>query len=783
MQYTRPACLLAAALLVSGCKIGGSGGDDDNDTTPSYSATIERTTYGIPHISADTIGSAGYGHGYAIAEDNLCVLADAYVTFNGERSRYFGPDEQAAIMGTFGTPTNLEADFFFRFLLDEQQLDTFTTEQPDDLLELSAGFAAGYSRYVEEIQDGQHPDRHLDCRNAEWLTTITEADVLRRLVALNLAASSANWVEEIASAQPPAANARMLRSLPSEEPEIDSDRFLLGREAGIGSNTFAFGADATESGGGLLFANPHWYLLGVDRFYQVHMTVPGVMDISGAAIMGAPMVLMGFNDNVAWAHTVSTARRFTLYQLQLVSGDPTSYVQDGQNVAMTPVEITVQVQQGDGNLQPVTRTMYRSEYGPMINLSGLGLPAWGNQVAYTLRDANLENTRAFQNFFAWDQAESLDDFYNITREYVGIPWVNTTAIGRGDPRALYSDITVVPNVPDSMLGNCLVPGLGQAVMALAPGLPLLDGSRAACDWQTDVDSAQPGAFGPGNLPSLFSRDYVANMNDSYWLSNPESPLTGYAGIIGREDYEQSLRTRMGHTLVRDRLDAADGLNGFLASSDNLRQIVLNSRVYSAERLKDSVLGVVCDANGPEREQEACQILASWNDTGNLDTVGAHIWTALWSRIEDLDLYATPFDANDPINTPDGLSADSTLHDQLKDAFAETLADLQSRNIALNAPLREVQFYLKPGEQIPQYGGEGNEGYFTVLSNSYMHIVEFPDGEPVRAFTLLSHSQSTDPTSPYYADYTQAYSDKQWLTFPYTPEDIAANLETSIQISE
>lgn len=202
MQYTRPACLLAAALLVSGCKIGGSGGGSDNDTSPSYSATIERTTYGIPHISADTIGSAGYGHGYAIAEDNLCVLADAYVTFNGERSRYFGPDEPAAIMGTFGTPTNLEADFFFRFLLDEQQLDTFTTEQPDDLLELSAGFAAGYSRYVEEIQDGQHPDRHLDCRNAEWLTTITEADVLRRLVALNLAASSANWVEEIAAACP-----------------------------------------------------------------------------------------------------------------------------------------------------------------------------------------------------------------------------------------------------------------------------------------------------------------------------------------------------------------------------------------------------------------------------------------------------------------------------------------------------------------------------------------------------------------------------------------------------
>ncbi|SDS80481.1 acyl-homoserine-lactone acylase [Halopseudomonas litoralis] len=780
--------LISTFLVLGACKFGGSGGGSDSPPPAGYKATIERTTYGVPHITADNLGGAGYGHGYAIAEDNLCVLADAFLTFRGERSQYFGPDEPASPMSTFGSPPNLEADFFFRFVVDDQQVSKFKNAQSDDVRELLRGFTAGYNRYVNEIQDGQHAGRHTDCRNQEWLTSVTEDDLMRRLVGLNLAASSANWVEEIASAQPPAIGATTLRSRSApRELDIDPERFKLGRKNGIGSNTFAFGSDATETGESLLFANPHWYHLGIDRFYQVHMTVPGKLDISGAAIMGSPMIQMGFNDDIAWAHTVSTAYRFTLYQLQLANGDPTRYIQDGQEKSLEATEITIQVKQDDGSLAPASRTLYRSVYGPMINLAGMGLPGWNEQIAFTLRDINLENTRSFENFFAWNQAESLSDFYDITRQYVGIPWVNTTAIGRDDERALYSDITAVPNVPDSMLADCLAPGLGPVVIQLVPGLPLLDGTRSACDWRTDPDSKQPGAFGPGKLPSLFSTDYVANMNDSYWLSNPEQPLTGFDGIIGRENYPQTLRTRMGHTLVRERLTGTDGLNGHQASSENIRDIVLNSRVYSAELLKDEVLASVCDAGAPDIEQQACQILGNWNNTGEVDAVGAHIWTAFWVKLQDLeldmDLYATPFDAADPINTPAGLSTSGAVQDAIRGVFSDAVAELVEADIPLNAKLGDIQFFLKPGEQISQYGGEGEEGYFTVLRNTYMHVVDFPEDEPVRAYTFLSNSQSTDPTSPHYADYTEAYAAKNWHRVPFTRAQIEAERISSIDISE
>jgi hypothetical protein len=132
-----------------------------------------------------------------------------------------------------------------------------------------------------------------------------------------------------------------------------------------------FGTAATGDASPLLFGNPHWYWRGPDRFYQAQLTIPGELNISGTSFLGIPVILIGFNDNIAWSHTVSTARRFGFFQLKLASGDPTSYMRDGAAVKMQPSEITVKVKGTDGATTQVTRTLYKSEYGPMVNLAPL----------------------------------------------------------------------------------------------------------------------------------------------------------------------------------------------------------------------------------------------------------------------------------------------------------------------------------------------------------------------------------------------------------------------------
>ena len=66
----------------------GGGGSPGRD----YSATIVRTTYGIPHITADNYGDLGFGDGYAYAQDNFCLLMREVVAANGQTARYFGEE-------------------------------------------------------------------------------------------------------------------------------------------------------------------------------------------------------------------------------------------------------------------------------------------------------------------------------------------------------------------------------------------------------------------------------------------------------------------------------------------------------------------------------------------------------------------------------------------------------------------------------------------------------------------------------------------------------------------
>ena len=88
--------------------------------------------------------------------------------------------------------------------------------------------------------------------------------------------------------------------------------------------------------------------MGVNRFWQMHLTVPGQIDVMGASTGHGAMVSVGFNKDVAWSHTVSTGKRFTLHELALVPGNATSYLLDGQPVKMTARELTIDVRGADG---------------------------------------------------------------------------------------------------------------------------------------------------------------------------------------------------------------------------------------------------------------------------------------------------------------------------------------------------------------------------------------------------------------------------------------------------
>ncbi len=151
----------------------------------------------------------------------------------------------------------------------------------------------------------------------------------------------------------------------------------------------------------------------------------------------------------------------------------------------------------------------------------------------------------------------------------------------------------IPNVPDSKATGCSG-ALGLAVFPLT-GIPILDGSRSACGWDTDPDAVVPGIFGPAAIPRLIRRDYVENGNDSHWLSNPEEPLTGFDRVIGDEATTRSLRTRLGLVMIEQRIAGTDGLRGEGFGLQGLARVALGNRQYAGELWRDELVAF-CEAN-------------------------------------------------------------------------------------------------------------------------------------------------------------------------------------------
>ncbi len=764
---------------VAGALLGPAAAWARRDAAAIASIEIRRTADGIPHVRATSWRGLGIGYGHAQAEDALCTLADAFVTYRGERSLYFGADARPATRSTFGTPANLELDFFFKAFAGAQAVEALKQAQPAELGALVAGYAEGYNRHLRS-----HGGRASHaCAGAAWVRPIDPDDIYRRMIAAGLAGGYAQFVAEIVNARPAAASPAA-----SADPRPLSSRLAVrvGDAPGIGSNVLAFGQAATgERGGSVLFGNPHWYWGGPDRFYQAHLSLPGRLDVAGVSFLGIPVIMIGFNNDVAWSHTVSAARRFGLFELALDPADPTRYLVDGVSEPMRAQPLAVQVRGADGTIDVVRRTLYRTRFGPVVDLgarhAALG---WSAARALAIRDINADNLRIFGNFLRWGRAQSLDAFIAIQKQEAGMPWVNTVAIGRSDGRVWYADIGAVPGVTDALRAACATP-LSQAFAAIDPATPLLDGSRSACEWQTapaGTAAAQPGSMPADQLPSLLREDYVANMNDSYWLTNPAQPLTGFASILGGEGRPLSMRGREGHRIAGELARA--GASSARALAERLMRTTLEARAYTADQFKQPLLDGAC-ASSEADVQQACAVLRRWPNRADAQDRGAWLWDAFWARLQQIpaaELYTEAFSAQRPLQVPGVHAADP----RVARALAGALDDLRRKGRAPDAPVAAHRFARSEGREVPLFGGCDAEGYFAIAcadagedamderahGNSYLQVVYF-DRRGVQARTLLAHGErETAVTNGSGLAPVARYARKDWLRFPFREEDIA-----------
>ena len=738
---------------VAGLLLGLSLAVSAREQVTQASADIRRTSYGVPHIRAFDERGLGVGMGYAYAQDNLCLLANEVVTVNGERAKFFGPDQ-----ATLEERNNLASDVFFNWLNTPEAVAAFWKAQSPQMQQRLEGYVAGYNRYLKEQGAPAH------CQ-AAWVRPLVVQDLVKLTRRLLVEGGVGQFAEALVGATPPQATADVQSDAKGFAlAAANQQRFTLDR----GSNAVAVGRDRSFNGRGMLLANPHFPWLGGMRFYQMHLTIPGQLDVMGAALPGLPVVNIGFNQHVAWTHTVDTSKHFTLYRLTLDPKDATRYLLDGKSIPLEKTAVTVQVKQADGSLKAVSHNVYSSQFGPVVQWPGK--LDWDSHYAFSLRDANLGNDRVLQQWYAMNRAGSLKELQTSVHTLQGIPWVNTLAAD-DQGQSLYMNLSVVPNVSAAKLATCSDPRAGLQMI-------MLDGAHSACAWDIDPRAAQPGIFPADQLPQLQRTDYVQHSNDSAWMANPKAPLSGFSPVISQDNIGLGPRARF----ALQRLQA---LEQQPISVTDLQDMVMDNEVYLAGQVMPDLLTFCANQLGTDANalQPLCTSLKNWDQRANLDSgVGLVHFINLMQHLQQIpDAWRVAFDPAHPLTTPSGLAIDRA-------PVAKALLEAMLASSAEVSKLGQTRWGdIQVSGQTPIHGGPQELGIYNAMQTvpradgkrevvsgtSYLQIVSFDDKGP-NAVGVLAFSESSNPASAYSKDQTQAFSEKKLRPLPFTEAQIKAD---------
>ncbi len=232
---------------------------------------------GVPHIRAANLEDALFAQGYVTAQDRLWQM---------EALRRYSAGDLAEILGSAVLETDEESR---RLRLRRVAEEAYRTLPAADRAE-AAAYARGVNAYIaDHLGDLPLEFTLLQYQPRPWSVVDTLLICLHMFRTL-----TSDWKTQI--------NKRnMLASGDAEKVN-----FLFPARAGgdlqPGSNAWAVSGAHTASGKPLLSNDPHLQMSLPGIWYMTHLEAPG-LDVAGAALPGAPGIVIGHNQRIAWGIT------------------------------------------------------------------------------------------------------------------------------------------------------------------------------------------------------------------------------------------------------------------------------------------------------------------------------------------------------------------------------------------------------------------------------------------------------------------------------------------------
>lgn len=380
----------------------------------------------VPHVFAANDHDLYYMQGYVTARDRLWQM---------EMSTYRAAGRLTEVLGN---PKLVKVDRMNRrmgmVMAAENALKLVRTDAK--IMGVFEAYTEGVNAYIDGLSDDELPFEYklLGFKPEHW--SPLKSVLMAKLMALQLSGYSddlknANTIAQIGKDQFDFLFSEFTDSLDPIIPEGTPFNFTPTRldtpatydpalvtgkllypdiNPSNGSNNWAVAPSRTANGHALLCNDPHLNLTLPSVWYEIQLSGPD-HSVYGVSLPGAPMVIIGFNKDVAWGVTNSERDVLDWYNIEFKDASRKEYKYNGKWVACNQVIEEIKVKGGESVFDTVSYT----QHGPVMY--DASFTESGRPVNLALRWAAHDAGNELRTFYLLNRAGSYDDYREALKTY------------------------------------------------------------------------------------------------------------------------------------------------------------------------------------------------------------------------------------------------------------------------------------------------------------------------------------------------------------------------------
>lgn len=340
---------------------------------------ILRDRWGIANVFSDTDEGAMYGLGYATAEDRMYQMHFHLRLMQGRLAEAVG-DLPKRVKRSVPPNSAVEEDRLMRTLGFYRHAQTVAANLDPGTHKLLQAYSEGVNDYAEEHKGDLHPlfaeqgwttERWspADCIVAWWqLARFFAGDGLRDLFTMHQDRQRRrDGIIPVVDDEAAVVRREDVSDEWVQKLQEFANEHGLQRRGGAGegpkfSHAWVIGGRKTTTGAAILVSDPQTPVWNPSALYEFHVKGK-TFNARGVGVAGSPLILIGFNNDVAWGMSALGADQADLFLLQIDPSRPGRYQVDGEWLEMQAREETIKVKGGAEERMTVKETIF----GPIVS--------------------------------------------------------------------------------------------------------------------------------------------------------------------------------------------------------------------------------------------------------------------------------------------------------------------------------------------------------------------------------------------------------------------------------